>query len=263
MAHHMSALSSPSSSTSSRLSKIFVLIAAGGSGSRAGGSLPKQYQRVAGWPVLAHTLRAFGAVPGLTKLLVLTSPQDPHWAEFESSLAVANPAQPSPHWAQSPCAGATRAQTVANGLEALLQGGHGAALSDWVLVHDAARCLISATHIQALLDAVLPHPVGGLLALPVADTLKQADGAAPGQTVVRDTLDRADKWLAQTPQMFRLGVLRDALRMAGDAVTDESSAVEALGLQPLLVRGSAHNIKLTWPEDFALAEAILQSRQKA
>jgi 2-C-methyl-D-erythritol 4-phosphate cytidylyltransferase len=242
---------------------MFVLIAAGGSGSRAGGSLPKQYQQVAGWPVLAHTLRAFGAVPGLAKLLVLTSPNDPHWADFEALLSSdANPTQPWPHWVQSPRAGATRAQTVANGLEALLQGGHGAALSDWVMVHDAARCLISPTHIQALIDAVRPHPVGGLLALPVADTLKQADSAASGQPVVRDTLDRADKWLAQTPQMFRLGVLRDALRMAGDAVTDESSAVEALDLQPLLVRGSAQNIKLTWPEDFALAEAILQSRPK-
>jgi 2-C-methyl-D-erythritol 4-phosphate cytidylyltransferase len=259
--------------------RIFALIAAGGSGSRAGGAKPKQYQVLAGRPVLAHTLRVFAALPGVNQTLVLTAPQDPHWPAFEQAWAdnaggahdtldthdtdrggAARASQPR-RWTGVPRAGAARAQTVANGLDALLQM-QGARLNDWVLVHDAARCLVTVAQMQGLIDACLHHPVGGLLATPVADTLKQAEQAQQGQPpCVRDTLDRSDKWLAQTPQMFRLGVLRDALCMAGDAVTDESSAVEALGLQPLLVRGSAHNIKLTWPEDFALAEAILQSRQ--
>ena len=126
---------------------------------------------------------------------------------------------------------------------------------DWVLVHDAARCLITPTQIDALIDACLPDAVGGLLALPLPDTLKRESGGRVAQTV-----DRADKWLAQTPQMFRIGRLLQALQAAGDAVTDESSAIESQGLSPLLVPGSAQNFKVTSPQDFALAEAVLQAR---
>jgi 2-C-methyl-D-erythritol 4-phosphate cytidylyltransferase len=151
------------------------------------------------------------------------------------------------------CGGSTRAASVFNGLNYLLQ--EGAAEHDWVLVHDAARCLITPQQINALIDACAPDPVGGLLALRLADTLKREVGGR-----VATTLARSDKWLAQTPQMFRIGVLLGALARAGDQVTDESSAIEAIGLHPLLVAGSAQNFKVTYPEDFALAEAVMKAR---
>lgn len=152
--------------------------------------------------------------------------------------------------------GATRALSVGNGLKALLK--QEAQPNDWVLVHDAARCLVTPEQIAALINACQNDTVGGLLALPLPDTLKSS---AEGR--VAATVSRADKWLAQTPQMFRIGALLAALDAAGDAVTDESSAMEAQGLMPLLVAGSAQNFKVTYPQDFALAEAILQSRMKA
>jgi len=136
--------------------------------------------------------------------------------------------------------------------------------TDWVLVHDAARCLLQPEWVDRLLDACLADEVGGLLALPLADTLKAADtdhgaGAGPRATA---TVSRADKWLAQTPQMFRIGVLQQALTaaaLAGVEVTDEASAIEALGLAPRLVPGDYQNFKLTWPGDFALAARLLVS----
>jgi 2-C-methyl-D-erythritol 4-phosphate cytidylyltransferase len=133
----------------------------------------------------------------------------------------------------------------------------GAAAHDWVLVHDAARCLVTPAQIEALIAACENDPVGGLLAHRLADTLKQAASER-----VAATLDRSDKWLAQTPQMFRIGVLQQALVQAGDQVTDEASAIEALGHAPLLVPGGAQNFKVTYPEDFALAEAVLAARQR-
>jgi 2-C-methyl-D-erythritol 4-phosphate cytidylyltransferase len=142
---------------------------------------------------------------------------------------------------------------VANGLAELLR--RGAKNDDWVLVHDAARCLVQPAWIDALIDACVNDAVGGLLALPLADTLK---AEAAGR--VTATVDRAHKWQAQTPQMFRIGLLREALARAGDAVTDEASAVEALGHAPLLVPGALENFKITWPGDFALAERLLRTR---
>ncbi len=152
--------------------------------------------------------------------------------------------------------GDTRAATVAAGLSALKR--HGARDDDWVLVHDAARCLVEPAWIERLIDACIDDAVGGLLALPLADTLKQAD--ANGR--VSTTVDRSSKWAAQTPQMFRLGLLGQALDAASAAVTDEASAIEALGHAPLLVPGHADNFKLTWPEDFARAERLLRSEQR-
>jgi 2-C-methyl-D-erythritol 4-phosphate cytidylyltransferase len=146
---------------------------------------------------------------------------------------------------------------VCNGLDHLLASG--AAPQDWVLVHDAARCLLTPALVDALIDACLPDAVGGLLALPLPDTLKRAQDGR-----VAATVERADKWLAQTPQMFRIGALRAALAphaASGFAgITDEASAMEAAGQRPLLVRGSAQNVKITYPEDFALAQAVLQAR---
>ena len=125
-----------------------------------------------------------------------------------------------------------------------------------MLVHDAARCLVTAAMIDRLIDACEADATGGLLALQLTDTLKQEEAGRVVATVPRDF-----KWLAQTPQMFRIGMLAHALTAAGDAVTDESGAIQALGRKPLLVPGSAQNFKVTYPDDFALAEAVLRSRQ--
>jgi 2-C-methyl-D-erythritol 4-phosphate cytidylyltransferase len=223
------------------LPRCYALIPCAGAGSRAGEGGPKQYRAVAGRPVVAHTLAAFAQVPRITGVLVAVLPGDTTLQDAPGCWVV-------------PCGGATRADTVAGGLEALRARGAGD--HDWVLVHDAARCLVTPQLIDTLIDACLPDAVGGLLAQPLADTLKQEQGGR-----VAGTVARAGKWLAQTPQMFRLGLLQQALAQAGETVTDEASAVEALGLSPLLVAGSASNFKLTWPDDFALAQAVLRSRQ--
>jgi 2-C-methyl-D-erythritol 4-phosphate cytidylyltransferase len=220
--------------------RLWGLIPCAGNGSRSGASGPKQYQRIAGKAMVMHTLSAFASVHRLAGTLVVVSAGD----DFFGALPVQ----------VVPCGGATRAQSVAQGLDALLQ--QGAAPRDWVLVHDAARCLITPQQIDALIDACLPDAVGGLLALPLPDTLKAARNGR-----VTATLERADKWLAQTPQMFRIGELQSALQTAGDTVTDESSAMEAMGCSPLLVEGSAQNFKVTYSQDFALAESVLLSRK--
>ena len=225
--------------------RCFALLPCAGSGARAGGVVPKQYQPVAGVPMVRHTLAAFLAVARIARVLVVVAPGDDTLQAPDAAYSIAA------------CGGATRAQSVFNGLAALRDQGAGA--DDWVLVHDAARCLVTPALIDALIDACLPDAVGGLLALPLADTLKSATG-----TRAVATLERADKWLAQTPQMFRVGALLEALvahaAQGFAGITDEASAVEAAGQRPLLVRGSAQNFKVTYPEDFALAEAILRSR---
>lgn len=220
----------------------WALIPCAGTGTRAGAAGPKQYQPVAGQPMVLHTLAAFAAVPQLRRTLVVVAPGD----------RFLQPA-PTAAWVVADAGGATRAATVANGLAVLRS--LGASDDDWVLVHDAARCLVTPAQITQLIESCAPDTVGGLLALPLPDTLKQEHGRR-----VAATLPRHDKWLAQTPQMFRLGLLQRALQQAGDAVTDESSAIEALGLAPRLVAGSAQNFKVTYPEDFALAEAVLTAR---
>ena len=194
--------------------------------------------------MVLHTLAAFASVASIHRTLVVVAPGDGFFeSKLDASTLVAD------------CGGASRAASVRGGLQSLLATG--ASGNDWVLVHDAARCLIMPKQITALIEACQNDSVGGLLALPLPDTLKSsADGR------VATTIARSDKWLAQTPQMFRIGALLEALETVGDAVTDESSAMEARGLMPLLINGSAQNFKVTYPEDFALAEAILQSRMK-
>jgi 2-C-methyl-D-erythritol 4-phosphate cytidylyltransferase len=228
-----------SSSSDTPKPRLWGLIPCAGNGSRSGAVGPKQYQQIAGKAMVLHTLSAFAAVERLAGTLVVVSAGDNFFDHSPVQVEA--------------CGGTTRAQSVTNGLDALLK--RGADASDWVLVHDAARCLISAEQINTLIDACLPDTVGGLLALPLPDTLKAAkDGR------VAATLERSDKWLAQTPQMFRIGELRAALFAAGDAVTDESSAMEYVGNSPLLVEGSAQNFKVTYRQDFALAESVLRSR---
>ena len=196
--------------------------------------------------MVAHTVAALLQVARLHTLMVVVAADD---LDAERQLVV----DANPRIRVVRCGGASRAQTVANGLDALLESG--ADDSDWVLVHDAARCLIRASQVDHLIDVCWNDAVGGLLALPLADTLKDERAGR-----VQATIARRGKWLAQTPQMFRIGMLRSALAAAGPAVTDESSAIEAMGHSPLLVRGSAENIKLTYPTDFDLAERLLRTR---
>ncbi|HSV55061.1 MAG TPA: 2-C-methyl-D-erythritol 4-phosphate cytidylyltransferase [Burkholderiaceae bacterium] len=236
-------------------SRFFALIPCAGTGSRAvagttaalgGQSLPKQYQHVAGQPMVMHTLAAFAAVARIAQTLVVVAPGDTFFKAAEFSFTVAD------------CGGPTRAKSVSNGLLRLLAQGAGPA--DWVLVHDAARCLITPEQIDALMDACQHDAVGGLLAHKLPDTLKsEAAGLDRGR--VAATIDRSGKWLAQTPQMFRIGMLMEALQKAGDQATDESSAIETMGLHPRLVPGGAQNFKVTYPEDFQLAQAVLMTRQ--
>ena len=228
--------------------RFFALIPCAGQGSRAGALVPgqaKQYRVLAGQAMVLHTLAAFLAVARLSRTLVVVSPGDRFFdATGDQSFDVAA------------SGGASRAVSVRQGLDAL--AGAGAQANDWVLVHDAARCLITPAQIDQLIDACRHDEVGGLLAHKLPDTLKYERDGRDGR--VGGTLARGDKWLAQTPQMFRIGLLKRALDAAGAAVTDESSAVEALGLAPKLVAGSAQNFKVTYPDDFALAETILLSR---
>ncbi|MET0311249.1 MAG: 2-C-methyl-D-erythritol 4-phosphate cytidylyltransferase [Burkholderiaceae bacterium] len=230
-------------------SRFFALIPSAGSGSRARGAMettgafvPKQFQPLAGRPMLAHTLAAFAGVPRIHEVLVVLSPG----GKLEMDTA--------PNVRAADVGGSTRAQSVAGGLRHLLEGA--AQPSDWVLVHDAARCLVTPALIEKLIDACENDAVGGLLAHKLPDTLKAARGDRVAATLPRD-----DKWLAQTPQMFRIGALSQALAQAGDAVTDEASAMEAAGHAPKLVAGGAQNFKVTYAEDFELAEAILRSRK--
>ena len=223
--------------------RLWALIPCAGSGSRAGSDGPKQYQALAGQALVRHTLAAFAGVARVHHTLVVVAADDAFFGRSDESILIAH------------CGGTTRASSVFNGLNHLLT--LGADASDWVLVHDAARCLVTPAQINTLIDACTPDSVGGLLAHKLPDTLKREVNGR-----VAATLDRSDKWLAQTPQMFRLGALRAALLQAGDQVTDEASAMEAMGLQPLLVPGSAQNFKVTYPDDFALAEAVLLARQR-
>jgi 2-C-methyl-D-erythritol 4-phosphate cytidylyltransferase len=237
--------------------RCHALLPCAGSGSRAELDRPKQYQHVAGQPLVLHTLRAFLAVARIARILAVLAPHDDYPWPKESL-------HNSPRVELARIGGATRAESVRNGLAHLLA--HGAQPQDWVLVHDAARCLITPALIDALIDACLPDAVGGLLALPCPDTIKtEGENQLAGR--ITATLPRGGKWLAQTPQMFHLGALHDALEQQAahgfGGITDEASAIERAGGQPLLVRGSAQNFKVTWPEDLALAEAVLHSRHGA
>lgn len=249
----------------SATARFWALIPCAGTGSRAmvvprvaslspsdsapalvAGPRPKQYQVIAGQPMVLHTLSAFAGVRRLAGMLVAVMQGD-HFLDK----------QVDPGIFVVPCGGATRAATVLGGLHALLA--RGAQRNDWVLVHDAARCLVTTAQIDGLIDECAHDSVGGLLAHRLADTLK-ASTDSPGGVRVASTVDRSDKWLAQTPQMFRIGPLIEAIEKVGAKVTDEASAMEAMGLYPRLVPGGAQNFKVTYPDDFALAAAVLAQR---
>ncbi len=217
-----------------------ALVPAAGVGARMAAGSPKQYLPLAGKPMLRHTLDAFLSSELVSHTYVVVSPDDPHID------AIVPPGPVS----VLRCGGASRMESVRNGL-AVLAGVLGP--RDWVLVHDAARPGLDAALIARLIGATADHPVGGLLALPVVDTVKRAE-AGTVRTVPREAL-----WLAQTPQMFRYELLCRALDAARDpsAITDDASAVEALGLAPKLVEGHPRNLKVTLPDDIRIAEMYL------
>jgi len=218
--------------------------------------MPKQYLLLAGQPMLIHTLEALLAEPRLSSVSVVLAPDD---EDFTASGCASRLQRHDTRVRVSRCGGDTRAASVRNGLRVLAGS---CAADDWVLVHDAARPCLPPAALARLIDTLLDDPVGGLLAMPVADTLKRGD--AGGQVVA--TSPREGLWAAQTPQMFRLGRLLGALDAAVDAAarpggtpaTDEAQAVEASGARPRLVRGDPRNLKVTWPADVALAECFLQ-----
>jgi 2-C-methyl-D-erythritol 4-phosphate cytidylyltransferase len=199
--------------------------------------------------MLWHAVRAV-CVPQVAKVFVVLAPDDARfaredWSAFEGRLETLY------------CGGQTRRESVYNALVAARDAWDA---DDWVLVHDAARPCLPSQDLEALLAECKTDAIGGLLALPVADTVKKAAKDESGTQRVLSTEDRAQLWLAQTPQMFRAGLLVQALQRARGAVTDEASAVEQMGLKPKLVAGSRENIKVTWPEDLAMAQSILERR---
>jgi 2-C-methyl-D-erythritol 4-phosphate cytidylyltransferase len=223
---------------------LIAIVPAAGVGARAAhpesAPLPKQYRLLAGEPMLRHTVRSLLADDRICEVRVAVAAEDDWVGEALADL-------PRTVWRR--CGGPTRAETVAAAL-------NDTSIADdsWVLVHDAARPGLPASALTRLIDACLDDAVGGLLAMPVADTVKAGDSR------VARTIDRAGLWLAQTPQMFRAGMLRRALAQAanlGVAITDEASAIEGAGHAPRLVLGSARNFKVTWPEDFELMEKWL------
>ena len=227
--------------------RCFALIPAAGTGARSGADRPKQYVPLNGEAMLVHTVRAFVRSTRIAAVRVVLAPGDA-WPLSQAAQDLAAFAQGRLHFDN--VGGASRAASVCAGLKVLAGQ---AQAQDWVLVHDAARPCITPELVANLVDLLLDDPVGGLLALPVADTVKRAD--ADGR--VTATLPRDGLWLAQTPQMFRLGLLREALSRNAMA-TDEAAAVEALGLSPRLVSGCLRNLKVTFPADFELAERYLQ-----
>jgi 2-C-methyl-D-erythritol 4-phosphate cytidylyltransferase len=226
----------------------FALIPAAGTGMRFGGGVPKQYVPLAGLPLLRRSIDALNDAVVLESVFVVLAPDDKLYVERVGKVRGVEALY---------CGGPTRGESVKNGLDAI--GSHADA-DDWVLVHDATRPCVDVTTLNRLLHELEQEPVGGLLAVPLADTLKRAEAGAGLRAM--STESRDGLWCAQTPQMFRFAVLQHAFRNADIArITDEAQAVEALGIRPRLVQGSASNIKITYPEDVALAEAILEQRR--
>ena len=223
--------------------RIFALVAAAGTGTRLGEALPKQYLDLNGRPMIYHALAALAEVSRIEKIFVVLSPVDSHWSQLMAHLV-------PPRVACLTVGGASRAASVANGLAAIRTD---AGLDDWIMVHDAARPCIRAALIEQFIDELENDPIGGLLALPLADTIKLANN----ELRVEKTLSRENIWRAQTPQMFRYGALKKALATKPEA-TDEAEAIEALGHQPRLVLGDGANLKVTFAADMELARFLLK-----
>jgi 2-C-methyl-D-erythritol 4-phosphate cytidylyltransferase len=228
------------------MTKFWGVIPAAGVGRRMGGNTPKQYLRLHDVPVIIHTLKKLAATPSIEGIIVVISETDPYWPELNIPVDIP---------VRVVTGGEHRVHSVFNGVESIASE---LSNDDWILVHDAARPCVRNEDIVKLIDAVKDHECGGLLATPVRDTMKQA----AENNAIKATLDRSTMWHALTPQIFRAPLLLDALT-AGlndpDKITDEASALELQGYSPLLVEGHADNIKITRPEDLALAGFYLKN----
>ena len=228
------------------MTTFWGVIPAAGVGRRMGGSVPKQYLRLHDVPVIIHTLKKLAATPSIEGIIVVISETDPYWPELNIPVDIP---------VRVVTGGEHRVHSVFNGVESIASE---LSNDDWILVHDAARPCVRNEDIVKLIDAVKGHECGGLLATPVRDTMKQA----AENNAIKATLDRSTMWHALTPQIFRTPLLLDALS-AGlnnpDKITDEASALELQGYSPLLVEGHADNIKITRPEDLALAGFYLKN----
>ncbi len=231
------------------MSKLYALIPAAGSGSRMGAGLPKQYMALAGKPLLYHALNTLCANREVERVFVVLAQGDERFAQLDWQPLTS---RIEPLY----CGGETRAASVFNGLLAVRDE---VGAEDWMLVHDAVRPCLPPEALARLIDMVRQEETGGLLAMPVVDTLKRADA---GGYVVQ-TEGREQLWQAQTPQMFRYRLLLEALRAIDPALaTDEARAIEQLGLRPKLVAGDSRNLKVTYPQDIALAELLLGSLER-
>jgi 2-C-methyl-D-erythritol 4-phosphate cytidylyltransferase len=228
---------------------LFALIPAAGSGTRLSKKQPKQYAKLAGRSMLWHAVRAV-CMPPVESVFVVLAPQDKAFAK-EDWKAFKGRLQPLY------CGGRTRRDSVYNGLVAAMAAVNA---DDWILVHDAARPCLPKKDFLHLIRETRSDEIGAILALPIAETVKRAQKDEAGAQRIAASEDRTQLWLAQTPQMFRAGLLVQALRAAKGPVTDEAGALEQMGLKPRLVAGSRENLKVTWPEDLAIAEAILERR---
>ena len=226
------------------MAQNIALIPAAGIGNRFGAGKPKQYVDIAGKSVLQYTLDIFLNHSDIDIVAVVLAPEDQVF-----QVALAGKLQ------VYHCGGETRAETVSNGLAALLATDI-VSLADNILVHDAARCCLPVTALDRLLTEAGDRPEGGILAVPVADTLKRANDSEH----IKETVARGDLWQAQTPQLFPAGLLQRALSEVDlSKVTDEASAVEALGISPLLVTGDSRNLKMTLPQDEYIVRLLLQN----
>ncbi|MDH5184143.1 MAG: 2-C-methyl-D-erythritol 4-phosphate cytidylyltransferase [Gammaproteobacteria bacterium] len=227
--------------------KYWVVIPAAGVGKRMQADRPKQYLTLCDKSVIEHTIACFSHHPEIAGIVVSLSATDSYWLELDLH------SDAPLHRAEG---GEERCHSVLNSLEVVAQYAHE---DDWVLVHDAARPCLTRVDLDKLISDVEEDEVGGILAVPVQDTMKRDNGTAR----IDHTVDRQGLWHALTPQMFRLGILRSALQKAladGFTVTDEASAIEYMGKQPKLVEGSRSNIKVTRPDDLALAEYYLSCK---
>jgi 2-C-methyl-D-erythritol 4-phosphate cytidylyltransferase len=229
--------------------RYFLVIPAAGSGRRFSSHVPKQYAALAGSTVIEHSLATFEADPDCAGIAVAIAVDDPLWPAVSARRS--RPVVRAE-------GGEQRAHSVRNALRALAGRVQD---TDWVMVHDAARPCFTAADLDVLKQELATHDVGGLLAVPLADTLKRAAGSSPAE--VAATVDRSELWRAATPQVFRAGMLLRALEAAisaGRIPTDEAQAMEWAGQRPRLVAGRADNIKVTTADDLALATAILKLR---
>jgi 2-C-methyl-D-erythritol 4-phosphate cytidylyltransferase len=230
--------------------KYWALVPAAGAGMRMGSAVPKQYLQLGSQTVLEHTLDRLLECERIAGVVLVLAPADEYWPALQERYAGRQ--------VDTVAGGAERCHSVLNGLDHLAAR---AAADDWVLVHDAARPCVRAADIARLIDVLGSAGQGGLLGVPVADTMKRVDA----ELLVTGTVERAGMWHALTPQMFRIGALRAALQQAirrHCLVTDEASAMELSGHRPRMVEGHRDNIKITLPEDLALAAFYLQAERR-